>query len=247
MRGSGDVGSAELVRMIERSQEAPLLRRIWKATRGLRILDPDCEFPDWIAARASPLEQICLALLERMRAWVDDLERGPKRRPEHLRDFKEVVEAAEGERWQADRVRRIRCEILRRNIFTLHRDAGAQERFRCWARGWVGDVAPEHMPLVLNCCLRRGPQDALPTVSRESKVPGADVLRRSLKAARDAFGTAEWTRKELSDAAEQIERRRMLLFRKYDSRASDGSVPLPLEVCFPALAPGERLDLIRRR
>lgn len=245
--GSAAVGSENLVRFIEGSEEVPPLRSIWKAIRGIRILDPDCESPDWIAARASALALIYVAVLERMRAWVDDLDRVPKRRPEHLRDFKEVVEAAESARWGVDRARWVRCEILRRSLFAVHRSGVAQERFRSWARGWAGDVAPEHLPLVVNSSACDRPCGDVPVTSRESTRPVVDVLQRSLTAARDAFGTADWTREELARAAEQIEHRRMLLLQQWDSRARGTSASFPLDLCFPVLEEEERLDLIRRR
>lgn len=244
--GQVEVRLEALLRFIAASEEVVPLRRLWKAARGIRILDRDCTSPEWIAQRASALELIYLALLERMRVWVDDLDQAAKRRPEHLRDFKEVVQAAEAERWGADRTQWVRWQILRRNVFAIHKDDAAQERFSAWARTWVGAVAAEHLQLVVNSCVFSGRSVAHPTAAPGDISLEGDVLRRSLRAARDAFGTAEWTYKELAEAAAQIEHRRALLLGCLDPAGSPAPGDLPLELCFPILQAVDKMDLVRR-
>ena len=78
---------------IAASEGPELVRAFWKALRGVSVLDPTCGSGAFLFAALNVLEPLYNACLDAMRGFLDDAERSPrKRRPEHLRDFRRVLE-----------------------------------------------------------------------------------------------------------------------------------------------------------
>ena len=73
-----------------------LLRAFWKAVRNVSVLDPACGSGAFLFAALNVLEPLYDACLERMEAFVDELEHsGAKRRPAKFSDFREYLAEVE--------------------------------------------------------------------------------------------------------------------------------------------------------
>lgn len=126
--------------MIERAGDEAELRRIWRAARRMRILDPRCRCGDWLVGAAEAMAQVHLACLERMDAWVADEARGGGNgRGTRLRDFRAALAAADDPRRWPSRRRYARELALSRNLRGADADPGAvaasAARLEEWARG----------------------------------------------------------------------------------------------------------------
>ena len=79
--------------VIENSEGPELLRALWQAIIHVTILDPTCGSGAFLFAALNILEPLYEACLERMEAFVDDLDRsGEKHRPEKFADFRKVLD-----------------------------------------------------------------------------------------------------------------------------------------------------------
>jgi len=79
--------------VIENCEGPDLLRAFWHAIERVTILDPTCGSGAFLFAALNLLEPLYEASLERMEAFIDDLERsGEKHRPEKYSDFRKVLE-----------------------------------------------------------------------------------------------------------------------------------------------------------
>jgi hypothetical protein len=77
---------------IERCEGPDLLRAFWKAIEGVTILDPTCGSGAFLFAALNVLEPLYEACLERMEAFVADLERsGDLHHPKKFEDFKAIL------------------------------------------------------------------------------------------------------------------------------------------------------------
>jgi hypothetical protein len=73
-----------------------LLRALWYAIENVTILDPTCGSGAFLFAALNILEPLYEACLDRMEAFVEDLETsGEKHRPEKYSDFRRVLERVE--------------------------------------------------------------------------------------------------------------------------------------------------------
>jgi hypothetical protein len=83
----------QLVQDVVESCEGPeLLRAFWKALGSIKILDPTCGSGAFLFAALNILEPLYEVCLERMRAFLDELERSSeKHRPEKYKDFREIL------------------------------------------------------------------------------------------------------------------------------------------------------------
>ena len=78
--------------VIENCEGPDLLRAFWQAIERVTILDPTCGSGAFLFAALNILEPLYEACLDRMEAFVDDLERsGEKHRPEKFSDFRKVL------------------------------------------------------------------------------------------------------------------------------------------------------------
>ncbi len=78
---------------IENCEGPDLLRAFWHAIENVTILDPTCGSGAFLFAALNILEPLYEACLDRMEAFVDDLNRsGEKHRPEMFADFRLVLE-----------------------------------------------------------------------------------------------------------------------------------------------------------
>ncbi len=91
--------------VIAQSEGPELLRAFWHALYGNRehsdtgisVLDPTCGSGAFLFAALNVLEPLYTACLEGMRGFLDDAERSERRRgPEHLRDFRSILEQVKG-------------------------------------------------------------------------------------------------------------------------------------------------------
>jgi hypothetical protein len=72
--------------------EPELLRAFWHAIEAITVLDPTVGSGAFLFAALNVLEPLYEGCLERMQAFVDDLDRsGEPHRPEKYRDFREVL------------------------------------------------------------------------------------------------------------------------------------------------------------
>lgn len=79
--------------VIENCEGPELLRAFWHAIERVTILDPTCGSGAFLFAALNILEPLYEACLERMEAFVEDLDRsGQKHRPEKFSDFRAVLE-----------------------------------------------------------------------------------------------------------------------------------------------------------
>ncbi|TDA70682.1 MAG: SAM-dependent methyltransferase [Clostridia bacterium] len=78
--------------VIETCEGPELLRAFWHAIETVTVLDPTCGSGAFLFAALNILEPLYEACLERMEAFVEDLERsGVKHRPEKFADFRKVL------------------------------------------------------------------------------------------------------------------------------------------------------------
>src|SRR3989338_4501014 len=79
--------------VIENCEGPELLRAFWHAIEHVTILDPTCGSGAFLFAALNILEPLYEACLDRMEAFVEDLDRsGEKHRPEKFSDFRKVLE-----------------------------------------------------------------------------------------------------------------------------------------------------------
>ena len=79
--------------VIAQSEGPELLRAFWHAMRDVSVLDPTCGSGAFLFAALNVLEPLYTACLEGMRGFLDDAERSERKRsPEHLRDFRRILE-----------------------------------------------------------------------------------------------------------------------------------------------------------
>jgi hypothetical protein len=78
--------------VIERCEGPDLLRAFWKAIEGVTVLDPTCGSGAFLFAALNILEPLYETCLERMEAFVADLERsGEGHAPKKFEDFKAIL------------------------------------------------------------------------------------------------------------------------------------------------------------
>ncbi|HAF14164.1 MAG TPA: SAM-dependent methyltransferase [Blastocatellia bacterium] len=79
--------------VIENCEGPELLRAFWHAIENVTVLDPTCGSGAFLFAALNVLEPLYEACLDRMEAFVRDLERsGEKHRPEKFSDFRQVLD-----------------------------------------------------------------------------------------------------------------------------------------------------------
>jgi hypothetical protein len=79
--------------VIERCEGPDLLRAIWRAIEGVTVLDPTCGSGAFLFAALNILEPLYETCLDRMEAFVADLERsGEGHAPKKFEDFKATLE-----------------------------------------------------------------------------------------------------------------------------------------------------------
>ncbi len=82
--------------VIENSEGSELLRAFWHAIQRVTVLDPTAGSGAFLFAALNLLEGLYEACLERMEAFLADLERsGERHRPEKYSDFRRVLERVE--------------------------------------------------------------------------------------------------------------------------------------------------------
>jgi hypothetical protein len=78
--------------VIENSEGPELIRAFWRALNEITILDPACGSGAFLFAALNILEPLYEACLDRMRIFVDELDRsGQKHDPKKFADFREVL------------------------------------------------------------------------------------------------------------------------------------------------------------
>ncbi len=79
--------------VIENCEGPELLRALWHAIIHITILDPTCGSGAFLFAALNILEPLYEACLDRMEAFVEELDRsGEKHRPEKFSDFRKVLD-----------------------------------------------------------------------------------------------------------------------------------------------------------
>lgn len=78
--------------VIERSEGPELLRAFWKSIEGVTVLDPTCGSGAFLFAALNILEPLYETCLDRMEAFVADLDRAdPQHDPKKFKDFKDTL------------------------------------------------------------------------------------------------------------------------------------------------------------
>lgn len=78
--------------VIENREGPELLRAFWHAIENITVLDPTCGSGAFLFAALNILEQLYEACLDRMEAFIEDLERSnQKHRPEKFSDFRKIL------------------------------------------------------------------------------------------------------------------------------------------------------------
>jgi hypothetical protein len=79
--------------VIDNCEGPELLRAFWHAIKSVSVLDPTCGSGAFLFAALNILEPLYEACLERMRAFLEDLQRsGEKHHPEKFSDFRKILE-----------------------------------------------------------------------------------------------------------------------------------------------------------
>lgn len=79
--------------VIEHCEGPELLRAFWHAIEKVTVLDPTCGSGAFLFAALNILETLYEACIDRMQAFVDELDRsGEKHRPEKFSDFRKMLE-----------------------------------------------------------------------------------------------------------------------------------------------------------
>lgn len=79
--------------VIDNCEGPELLRAFWHAIKNVSVLDPTCGSGAFLFAALNILEPLYEACLDRMRAFLDDLQRlGKKHHPEKFSDFRKILE-----------------------------------------------------------------------------------------------------------------------------------------------------------
>jgi hypothetical protein len=79
--------------VIDNCEGPELLRAFWHAIKSVSVLDPACGSGAFLFAALNILEPLYEACLERMRAFLEDLQRsGDKHHPEKFSDFRKILE-----------------------------------------------------------------------------------------------------------------------------------------------------------
>jgi hypothetical protein len=119
-RDEADLGGSAQA-LIEGATKPETLRAFWRALTRLTILDPACGTGKHLVTALEVLEPLYDACLERMRSWVDDLDRSRTRhRPEKLADFRRTLARADDPRYPT-RQHSIRELILLNNLYGVDR------------------------------------------------------------------------------------------------------------------------------
>jgi len=82
--------------VIENCEGPELLRAFWHAITKVTVLDPTCGSGAFLFAALNILETLYEACIDRMQAFVDELDRSKKKhRPEKFSDFRKILEQIE--------------------------------------------------------------------------------------------------------------------------------------------------------
>lgn len=245
-------------RYVEECGDLEALRGVWRVTRQFRALDLGSPDSGWLLSIGRTLEAVLLALIERMRVWVDDQRGTPRRRPEYLRDFRQVIEQAEGPQWEFDRRRYVRRLVAQQHLFAATGAGQSHDRWRASLLGFAGVDDASAELLACNVCdlqlmpprppLTRPARSAGRRSSSSAAACGADVdiLRRAWCAVRSAELLKYGATAEVARAGRQIEARRRDLLRPEQGGRGSGAVgqdgAWPLLFC--GVAGWEDFDLI---
>lgn len=173
-----------VLQRVEECDDPDWLRSIWRKLRGVSVLHPDCEDGKRLLKAAGTLEIVFMAVLERMRAFVaDSALRGGRRRPEHLRDMRNLTEDAEDRRWNRDTRRFVRRLLVQQNLFAIAESRAAGRRV---ARDLLGFAGLEEGALPSIDCNVWRVRGGTGSSHRAHGGPGS-VTARCAKAGRDAF------------------------------------------------------------
>lgn len=249
---SGGCGNDRFQRFLDRIEETDdpdSLRSLWRKLRRISVMDPDCADGAHLLKAAGTLEIAFVAVIERMRGFVEDSSRrGDRRRPEHLRDMRALSEEAEGRQWERDTRRFVRRLIVQQNLFVV---APTRSAGRTVARDLLGFAGVENGALpALDCNVWRVvPEPKPPAMLRSVTVAAASAATEpALEAGTPAAGShitpaialtetfdlhrkawemvrrvrlAGGDREELRRAASRLERRRALLRRQLREIGAD--------------------------
>ena len=170
--------------MIEGTESAQALRRIWRSAARLRVLDPACQSGEWLVGAGEAFALVYLACLERMESFLADAGRSgmPARRTK-LRDFRMALAVADDTRRWPSRRRYARelalCRNLRGACAGVVEEATVAARLERWVRG--GAAAGPGAPL-LPLLLRVGRPDSVAAGSAEEVEAvqrAAELLQRA--------------------------------------------------------------------
>lgn len=217
---------ASLQLWIEAISSPALLRAIWRSLRRFTVLDPQCRGGARLVLAGRTLEPVFLAVLERMRAFVDDAASSRyRRRPEHLRDMRSLVDLAEDAGWGHDRETFVRRTIVRQSLFGI---ATSKSGIRRTVRDLLSYAGLDRSGLAIIDCNVRPFGDSIAAISsagdQQLKVapsPEGDRLREEIDLFRTAWDAVRKSRaflvsdqEEFATAAAQLERRRQYLRRQ---------------------------------
>jgi hypothetical protein len=256
---------ARLQCWIERLDTPTSLRRLWRSLTTVAFVDPDCRRGDALLGCAKILEALYVAVLDRMRCWVDDPAAGEWRRRNRLADFELLVERSEQREIHSSTEVFARRLIVQNNLFALARSPADARRCRERLHRYAS-LRPAVAGVDSNVLLRKSPAASTRGSRAESDlVPRAGIrdLRRSLgddrsevietiahvlQAARDGRIAGGAPLEELRGVALELSDRHARLLQgidaRWDGRLSDptsSETPDDLpEVCrlwtfFPAL------------
>lgn len=228
-RGSVATPIVEVVTALDAVSQ---LRRFWSALLSLRILHRGCGRGSWLLCTARLLEPLYLAGLDRMRAWIDEaahLDRG--RRPEHLKDLRAQVAAAEESR-ALDPVLYVRRLILQRNLFGLAETPAAHRAARRALLRYCGSRRPGLAVLDMNLGCLDEPYRARDAVGQPPPPPGwvvpgstseeLEMLAWTRDALREHRLLGERPAFQLNVAAVELHRRRLRLLASLSEASAAG-------------------------
>jgi hypothetical protein len=176
--------------LVERTESADAVRRLWRAVTRLRVLDAACGTGDWLIGAGEAISVVHLACMERMDCLLADAGRSgvPARRTK-LRDLRTILARADDTRRWPTRRRYARELALCQNLRGADGDARAvaetRGRLECWVRGGeAGGRGAPLLPMIVRVgrvmVPEGGRERERPASEREESVTrAAEQLRRS--------------------------------------------------------------------
>ncbi len=255
-----ELAEAELPLKIGDTDDPATLRALWSVLDSVVVVEAACASGNWLLGAADALEILFRVAIGRMRAFMGDaVDRGDRRRPEHLSDFRRIagLAASDGRRG----VSYLRQRIAQRHLYGFASAAADAARVRRTLVAWAG--FPPGSATALDTNIRRMGGSHLRTNAANEWLANCSLpaIAGSLQGEMEIIGGAwalvaqsrledDWLLSEWRTAASQLELRRRSIearWRRDIARREDTpDSPMPSVVSFPSLHRRARSIVVTR-